>query len=175
VSLGDDESAAAASHLNYHVKMMAALYAWTRRLEETGPAVLKNACLEATLIHLRLLIEFLAGRPKRHDSQFRTWSSKDIVPSHFVSDWAGLLDKRLDGYLELADQYVAHLSLVRAQTIAARFWSLERMVDGVLTEFAHFSDAVERSGNPVSAALRTGLSEASKLKTKPLESWPPEM
>ncbi len=46
--LDERETRAAAAHLNYEMKMMAALYAWTRRFEETGPALMKNACLEAT-------------------------------------------------------------------------------------------------------------------------------
>ena len=130
MTFSDEEIKAAASHLNYEVKAMAELFAWTCRLEETGPAVLKNACLEATLIHVRLLIEFVAGRRKDPDDpRRRRWSPKDIKPEHLVPNWPGLPDGRLDIYLELADQYVAHLSLVRAQTIAARGWSLERMVD----------------------------------------------
>jgi hypothetical protein len=173
VTLDDQQSQAAASHLNYEVKVMAELYAWTLRFEETGPAVLKNACLEATLIHMRLLIEFVAGRRKSQTDPRRRWSNKDIQPKNFLSGWLGLPDGRLDGYLELTDQYVAHLSLVRAQTIAARGWSLERMVDAVLIEFEHFTDAVERSGSPTAVPLRSGLSEARQLKTRPPRPWPP--
>lgn len=173
MTLGDQQSEAAASHLNYEVKAMAELFAWTCRLEQTDPAALKNACLEAAFIHIRLLIEFVAGRRKSPKDPGRRWSNKDIQPKHFLRDWPGLPDGRLDSYLELADQYVAHLSLVRAQTIAARGWSLERMLDAVLFEFERFTEAVERVGNPAAVILRSGLSEASQLKSRPPESLLP--
>jgi hypothetical protein len=157
--------------------MVTALYAWTRRFEATGPALLKNACLEATLIHVRLLTEFLAGRPRpnKYDPLKRWWSPKDVTPAHLVPGWTGLRDKRLDGYLELTDQYVAHLSLVRAQTIAGVGWSLERMVDAVVVEFEAFVDAVERAERPGVDILRSALREATHLKDNPPDSWPPEI
>jgi hypothetical protein len=157
--LDERETHAAAAHLNYELKMMGALYAWTCRFDAIGPALMKNACLEATLIHIRLLIEFLAGRhrPTKSDPFRRWWSPKDVSPAHFVTGWTGFRDKRFDGYLELTDQYVAHLSIVRAQTIAGQAWSLEHMVDGVLLEFANFVDAVERAGRPAVDVLPTEL------------------
>jgi len=175
--LDPQQSRAAAAHLNYELKMMAALYAWTCRFDATGPALLKNACLEATLIHIRLLIEFLAGRqrPTKADPLHRSWNQKDVSPAHFVDGWQGYPDKRLDGYLELADQYLAHLSIARAQTIGGRAWSLERMVDAILVEFANFVDAVDRAGRPSVDILRAGLSESMYLKSNPPENWPPEL
>ena len=177
VQLNERETRAAAAHLNYELKMMAALYAWTCRFDETGPALMRNACLEATLIHIRLLIEFLAGRnrPTKVDPLNRWWSPKDVSPAHFVAGWTGFRDKRFDGYLELTDQYVAHLSIVRAQTIAGQAWSLERMVDAVLLESTNFVDAVERAGRPAVDILRSGISEAVYLKNNPPDGWPPEM
>lgn len=77
---------------------------------------MKTSCLKATLINIRLLIEFLAGkhRPTTTDPSRRWWSPKDVSPAHVVEGWSGLRDKRFDGYIELADQYVAHFSIVRA-------------------------------------------------------------
>ena len=43
MTFSDEEIKAAASHLNYEVKAMAELFAWTCRLDATGPAVLKNS------------------------------------------------------------------------------------------------------------------------------------
>lgn len=64
MSLNRPESEAAAAHLNYEVKAMAEISGWHQRLlREPELAVLKNATLEAALIHMRLLIEFVAGRP----------------------------------------------------------------------------------------------------------------
>jgi hypothetical protein len=135
-------------------------------------AVLKNATLEATLIHLRLLIEFVAGRPRK-GAQPRGWKKLDIQPDHFVNDWPGLPDGRLDAYLELADQYVAHLSLTRAHTVAILAPPLDVMVDAVLVELEHFAEAAERAGSPATTAVRNGLRDAAQLKTRPSEPWPP--
>ncbi len=176
--LDDQQSQAASAHLNYEVKMMAAMYAWTVRLNEQGLDLMMNACLESTLIHMRLLIEFLAGRlkPTKADPLHRQWNSKDVTPSHFVDDWPGLRDRRLDGYLQLADEYLVHMSIVRAQTIAGRGWLLETMVDHVLLEFENFVDVVEQAGRAsVSLTLRNGLTAAKYLKTNPPNSWPPEL
>ncbi len=175
--LDDQQTQAASAHLNYEVKMMAAMYAWTVRFDQQGPALMKNACLESALIHMRLLIEFLAGRtsPTKADPLHRKWNSRDVRPAHFVSDWPGFPDKRLDGYLQMADEYLAHMSIARAQTIAGRGWALETMVDHILFEFANFADAVDRAGrSAVAITLRTGLTTAQYLKTNPPDSWPPE-
>lgn len=166
MTLSNDQCETGALHLNYHLKMMGELFAWTVLLDQTGPPVLKNASLEGTLIHMRLLIEFVAGRRKSPSDPQRRWSNKDIQPKDFVADWPGLPDGCLDGYLSLADEYVAHLSLARAQTIAARGWVLERMVEAVLVEFDHFTTALERSGSPAAVILRSGLVEARELKTR---------
>jgi hypothetical protein len=172
VSLSDQEIRNAASHLNYEVKAMAELCAWTRRLEETkGPAALWNACLEATYVHLRVLIEFVAGRPRQGDEP-RGWSEKDIGPRLFVSDWPGLPDGQLDRYRELADQYIAHLSLIRAHTVAILPPPLDVMVDAVLVELERFTKAAEEAGSPAAAALRDGLRDAARFRTRPGEPWP---
>ena len=98
---------------------------------------------------MRLLIEFVVGRPKDPDDpRMRRWSPEDIKPAHLVPNWPGLPDGRLDSDHELADQYVAHLSLIRAQTIAALGWSLGRMVNEALFTLERFTEAVESSANP---------------------------
>ena len=176
--LDDSQSQIASAHLNYEAQMMAAMSAWTTHLDLHGPALMRNACLESTLIHMRLLIEFLAGRkkPTKDDPLQRKWNSRDITPSHFVDGWPGLPDRRLDGYLQLADEYLVHMSIARAQTIAVRGWDLGTMVDHVLFEFANFVDAVDRAGSvSVAQTLRTGLTTAQYLKSNPPNSWPPEL
>lgn len=176
--LDDQQSQAAAAHLNYEVTMMAAMCAWTIRFEQQGPALMKNACLESTLIHMRLLIEFLAGRnkPTKANPLNRKWNARDVTPAHFVANWPGFPDKRLDGYLQMTDEYLVHMSVARAQTIAGRGWALETMVDHILLEFESFANAVDRAGRaPIALTLRTGLSTAQYLKTNPPDSWPPEL
>ncbi len=55
----------AAGHVAYEVKMTAALYAWTLKFDNEGPADVENACREATPLRVRLLIEFPTGRPTK--------------------------------------------------------------------------------------------------------------
>ena len=99
--------------------MTAALFAWTLRFDNEGPTDLKNGCLEATLLHTRLLIEFLAGRPSEAG---RTRYEGDIEPHDFVHDWKETV--ALDGYLDLVDRYLAHVSLERIRPASSRAWRL---------------------------------------------------
>lgn len=86
-----------------------------------------------------------------------------------MKGWPGLPDGRLDTYLDLADQYIAHLSLARAHTIAILVPPLEVMVDAVLLELERFTEVAERAGSSAATALRNGLSDAARLKTVPSE------
>jgi hypothetical protein len=170
VTLNDQQRETAAAHLNYEIQMMATLHAWTAKLDEEGPPVLRNACLEATLLHARLMIEFLAGRPRDNG---RGWNRNDITPRDFVSGWAPKELHHLDGYLELADKHVVHLSLDRATATESRTWALGRMVDAILTEFGNFADAAEREHSLFAAGFRGALTHAMMYRDFPVEAWPP--
>ena len=167
LALSPSQLDAAAGHLAYEVKMTAALYAWTLKFDNEGPADLKNACLEATLLHVRLLIEFLAGRPSKDGrSRHRT----DIEPLDFVREWKEPVV--LDGYLDVADKHLAHLTLERATTLTGHTWALERMIDAVLLEFQHFVDAAEREPSLFAPIFRAALVEAMHRKSHPPVVWP---
>lgn len=160
----DREIDAMAAHLSYHAREMARQCGWTRRFARTGPAELERACLEATMVHLRLLTEFLAGRPTSRNPANRHWSPKDLTPGHLLDDWQGLRERqRLDPYLSVADEYVAHLSTIRAQTLALIIPPVEHVVGMVLDEFADFIEAVEATQDRASTALRDGLTDAREL------------
>lgn len=169
LSKADQESIR--GHLYYEVKMSGALYGWTLKYDREGPAVLKNACLEATLVHVRCLIEFLAGRPRNGK---RHWSVKDIQPAHFVSNWTPT--NRFDVYLELADKHISHMSLDRANTAAPKDWALERMINEVLVEVKRFADFSYVQGSvDFATGLRIAEGEARRLMTTPPEDWPPSI
>jgi hypothetical protein len=167
LALSPSQLDVAAGHVAYEVKMTAALYAWTLKFDNEGPADLKNACLEATLLHVRLLIEFLAGRPSKDGrSRHRT----DIEPLDFVREWKEPVV--LDGYLDVADKHLAHLTLERATTLTGRTWALERMIDAVLLEFQHFVDVAEREPSVFTPIFRAALVEAMHRKSRPPVVWP---
>jgi hypothetical protein len=170
MTLDKGEREAAATHVGYEIKMLAAAYAWTVRFDHEGPAVLRNACLESTMVHARLLIEFLAGRPRRGA---RYWSSQDISPRDFVTGWSP--GNRLDGYLEIADKHVVHLSRDRAVRETPQTYALTRIVDSILSEFGAFTDAAERSKSPFVELFRLALSNALYLRDHAPNDWPPEL
>ena len=81
----DIDLTVAAKHVSYEIKMLAALHAWTLKLYEAAPRnVPSNACLEATLLHARIMIEFLAGRP----GTGQRWNLRDLAPHDFVRGWS---------------------------------------------------------------------------------------
>lgn len=78
----DIDLTVAAKHVSYEIKMLAALHAWTLKLYEAAPRnVPSNACLEATLLHARIMIEFLAGRP----GTGQRWNLRDLAPHDFFA------------------------------------------------------------------------------------------
>lgn len=159
------------THLVHEDKTTGELYAWTIYLNNSGPPMVANACLEATLLRVRVLAEFLTGRPSKRASG-RRWSEKDIQPTDFVREWqpSGM---NLDGYRDLVDKHVAHLSIERSDELAGRPWALTRMVDAVLTEFANFADAATRSDSRFAEQFRTALEQAWYYKDHEPVGWPP--
>jgi hypothetical protein len=162
----------AAPNVCFQIRILATTYAWTIQFDREGNVVLCNACLESTLVHARLLIEFLAGR-RRRDGQGRRWKSSDVKPSDFVKDWNPKTFHPLDGYLERIDKYAAHLSIERAELVTPQTWALERMVDSILSEFGSFVDAATRSDSPYADRFRNALERAPIDKDHPSYQWPP--
>ena len=166
-----------ALHLNYHLKMMANLAALVSHYDNNGPAVLKNATLEAMLIHARLLIEFIAGRPKSNPT-YRHRNSQDLQPRDFgLATWDAVPNLNLDRYLYLADKYVAHLSKERFEAApSGRAWAMGRMVNAILSNFATFAFELRNAG-VVGAAetVEIGITEARALLTRPVMDWPPDL
>jgi hypothetical protein len=147
--------------------MAGALYGWTLKFELEGPAVLKNACLEATLVHLRVLIEFLSGRRRNGN---RHWNANDIQPANFIPSWKAA--DRLDGYLDLADKHVAHMSRERARSSAPRNWALQRMIKEVLFELERSADDAARAGDlQLQMGVKIAVAHARALASCPPEDW----
>lgn len=96
------------------------------------------AAVESSLIHARLLIEFLMGRPKKN-SAARSRKPGDIKPSMFVTSWNPTDRDRFDIFLGRLDRHLVHLTKERG-TIALDDGSWARVeipgILGVMTEFA---------------------------------------
>jgi hypothetical protein len=147
---------AAATHLIYEFGSMSRLYVRTVEFDRAGPADLRVACLEATLVHTRILIEFLAGRSGKKG---RRWKTEDITPLNFLPEWVGPGDL-LDGYLDRIDKLRAHLSWSRADREPPTIWALERMVRDVVVQCANFAAAAQRCGSPYAGAFEANMRSA---------------
>jgi len=80
----DDESVWI-THVNLELTTLAELPKWVERTGQEGAAIGNISCVEATLIHGRLLIEFLAGRPRKDGSAGR--HPDDVAPEDFLPGW----------------------------------------------------------------------------------------
>src|SRR5437879_3346444 len=109
----DDKLTNAAAHVGYELHSLVALLPHLARFNHEGPAILKNAVLEALLVHARTLIEFVAGRPTPPSGRKRRWSERDIRPELFGLTWEPLDTEKFDRWLDLIDKHLSHLSLER--------------------------------------------------------------
>jgi hypothetical protein len=159
----DDESVWI-SHLNYELTTMAELPRWVEHFVHNGAAVVHNACLEATMIHGRLLIEFVVGRGRRHP--------RDVQPSDFLPGWVHPDPDLLRRHLAIIDPYLAHLSRDRADGTTASPGFLTDLVDDVLAGMELFVDALLNAASPYSPAFQGMLSVARTKRALGPTSWP---
>jgi hypothetical protein len=151
--------------LNYHLGMLGELIPFMVQFDTNGPAIVANACLESFLTHARLLIEFIAGREKDGNPTRRKYSPKDFQPKTLgVTDWKLAVPNYFDGYLDLIDKHVAHLSLERVRGGGKRSWAFERMAKSLLFEYGIFADRLVAEGKPEYAVpIKTGISRAEAI------------
>jgi len=161
----DDESVWI-SHLNYELTTMAELPRWVDHFVLTGAAIVHHACLEATMIHARLLIEFLAGREHR--------DSRDVQPSDFLPGWEHPDPSLLRRHLKMIDPYLAHLSKARSDDTTAPAGFLTNLVDDVMAGMALFVEALTTAASPYASAFQGALTVARTKRAQGPTSWPPQ-
>lgn len=157
----DRDLATASHHLIYELNFLARFYVRAIQYNKTGPGELRVACLEATLVHARILIEFLTGRPKRKDR----WHDNDIKPLDFVSTWTPP-KVILDSYLQDIDKHLAHLTWTRTDRALPKTWPFEHMVRRVVVEFGNFVAATQREGSPFAERFDASMKSAWDLMEK---------
>lgn len=150
--------------LNYHLGMLGELIPFMLQFDANGPAILANACLESFLTHARLLIEFIAGRQDRNPMS-RKHSLFDFQPTALgLVDWKLTMPTYFDGYLDLIDKHVAHLSRDRVKGGGARWWAFEKMANSLLFEYGILADRLVAEGTPQYAIpIKTGISRAERI------------
>lgn len=129
----DSASAVYLPHLIYEIQQLGDSARLAKFMTEAyTPAV------ESCLVHARLLIEFLMGRPKKNGIG-RTRDSGDIKPSMFLDSWDPADKDRFDVFLDRLDKHLVHLSKQRGTiTVDDGRWAMDEIprILGVMTEFA---------------------------------------
>jgi hypothetical protein len=153
--------------LNYHLRMLGELIPFMVQFDADGPSILANACLESFLTHARLLIEFIAGRQGRNPLS-RTHSRLDFQPTALgLVDWKLTVPTYFDGYLDLIDKHVAHLSRERVKGAGARWWAFEKMAKSLFFEYGILADRLVVEGMPQYAIpIKTGISQAEEIMAR---------
>jgi hypothetical protein len=174
----DDDVQPYISHLLYEIQQLGEMPPLVVKFEAEGPAVLMVACLESCLLHARLVIEFLMGRPKKN-SLGRNRDRHDIRPSLFLGDWHAADETVFDTYLDRLDKHLVHLSKDRGTiSVDDGSWALSE-VPQILREMEKFAQALtvagSRHGPVIEKLCELGLSllPASPKTTSTLS--PPEV
>jgi len=156
----DREAAPYVQHLLYEIQQMGDASA----LAKSGPGRAYTAAVESCLIHARLLIEFLMGRPKKNGTG-RSRESSDIKPSMFIDSWDPKDRDRFDTFLTRLDRHLVHLTKERG-TVAPDDGSWARVeipkILGVMTEFGlALEKAKSQHADAVLSACSIAVSRAT--------------
>ena len=162
----DEVASAFLEHLVYETEAMVRVAAWYSELlkPNSGPVMLYVACLESMLLHCRVLIEFLIGRPHGRGRNRNDFGAPDLLPA-----WDDRAEIDVDGlsdFCDILDKVLAHLSLLRLEDHDGRI----DVLDGVNLTFRSmklFVLALETADSPAAPRLRFVLD--SREETFPLQ------
>lgn len=149
-------------HLLYEIQELAEMPAWVAKFDTEGPAVLKVATLESCLVHARLIIEFLMGRPKSNGNGRQNRHPGDIRPSMFTDSWHPTHPTMFDAYLNRLDKHLVHLTTERGTvTVDDGSWAMNE-VSKILRAMEAFALVLttegSRHGPTIDSACNRGLS-----------------
>jgi hypothetical protein len=144
-----------ALHVQYEAESVRVLAPLTEHYDQTGRGRLKNACLESTLVHVRLMIEFLFGRPGECGCRHR--SKQDVQPKDFVSEWEPNIPDEVDGWLKLCDRHLVHLSKERSKPDPNIDWDIQEITTVLLGTYQEFVVMAEQEECPQAVILRAAL------------------
>jgi hypothetical protein len=158
----DDDVDLYLPHLLYEIQQLGEMPALVTRFDAQGPATLKIACLESCLVHARLLIEFLMGRPKKDGSGRTRRDPGDIRPSMFTDSWHPPDMTMFDVYLDRLDKHLVHLSKDRGtMAVDDGGWAMDE-IPRILKAMADFAQVLiangSRHGPVIATTCRIALS-----------------
>lgn len=129
----------------------------------------ENATLEALLVHVRCLVNFLCGNYEGK------WSRKDMKPADFVrTAWVlpdAEMDRRLRGRLTVINKSLAHLSWERVTNRAGVIWPTGLLAHEVHWSMHQFVDAVEAVKASSAALWSVAASEADRWMPPRRSDW----
>ncbi len=160
-----------ALNIGFEIQMLGELPRWLLRFDDDNWQIPMVACLEATLLHARALIEFLFGRPRSDGSRHRKPS--DRSPGRFGTTWVASDPTAFDDWLDLIDRHLMHLSINRVATNgSAPEYYLTDIVDGLLAAVQDFVRGLERDGSAQQEQFRAALQQAKFQRMKDTRRWP---
>lgn len=129
--MNEDQLLEGVAHVEYEWTQMAGCAA-RLELARGVRSPEENATLEALLVHVRCLINFLCGNYKGE------WSATDMKPADFIrSSWSlpdEEMDRRLRGRLPIINKSLAHLSWQRVTNKDGVLWP-----SGLVAHEVHWS------------------------------------
>ncbi len=129
----------------------------------------ENATLEALLVHVRCLVNFLCGNYEGK------WSRKDMKPADFIrTPWVrpdAEMDRRLRGRLTVINKSLAHLSWDRVTNRAGVIWPTGLLAHEVHWSRHQFVDAVEAVKASSAALWSVAAAEADRWMPPRRSDW----
>lgn len=127
----------------YEIETLIELESVTEKFGRSGPAIVYHACLEASLLHARTVIEFLAGRNNKN-----VWFDNDLQPMDLLPEWPNDDPWKLRRHLNLIDPHLSHLSLERGVIADNNDWSLEEIIEDIMLALREFYEALRLADSP---------------------------
>ena len=144
------------------------------KFSSDGSHILKAATLEAALTRFRLLIDFVASRPRKMAAERKLRHPGDLQPSDLgVHDWTPNLPRSIDWDLFDIDKYVVHLTKDRLDSFQGRYWNPGSTLTSILELYDQLASEVDRAGNVDAGQLiRDGIRDSGDLFNAPTIDWP---
>jgi hypothetical protein len=146
----------ARDHVSYELIQMAL---GANRMTPANDRFLGNTVLEACLVHVRTLDEFL-GKAAPH--------GEDVLAVDYCSIWKPTPALKAADRLEV-DRRIAHLTARRSQGYR---WHRPRLARCVMHRFREFLDALQESEPERFEWFAGAFSEARRTLRETVEGWP---
>lgn len=153
------------ARLDYELQMLGSLPEHVVRFDQGGPALLKNACLEALLMHARNLIDFLRDEPPKRKT--------DVVARRFLSEDTSFFsrDQHTD-WARRISRWVVHLTDLAEPADPLPAFFLTDLIAGILLEMTAFASRLIDEGSPYGRTIKGSVERAHSSFSQLTQRWP---